>query len=93
MDKVRFGVLGAGRGAGIARAMKYAPSAELVALCDMNEERLRQVVAATGVTQTYARYEDLLASDVNAVIVASPMPLHVEHSVQALKAGKHVLSE
>jgi len=56
MDKVRFGVLGAGRGAGIARAMKYAPSAELVALCDMNEERLRQVVAATGVTQTYARY-------------------------------------
>jgi len=91
--KVRFGVLGAGRGAGIARAMRYAPSAELIALCDMNEERLQRAAAETGVRQIYVRYEDLLASDVDAVIVASPMPLHVEHSVQALRAGKHVLSE
>ena len=93
MSTVKIGVLGAGRGAGLARSMKLAPSMELVALCDENEERLGAAAAATGVAQTYTTYQALLDSDVDAIIVASPMPLHVEHSVQALKAGKHVLSE
>ena len=93
MKQIRIGVLGAGRGAGLARATRYAPSAHLAAICDANEERLSAAAAATGVEKTYTRYEALLDSDVDAVVVASPMPLHVEHAVQALKAGKHVLSE
>jgi predicted dehydrogenase len=93
MDKIKIGVLGAGRGAGLARHIAYAPSAMLTAICDANEERLAAAAASTGVTQTFTTYEALLDSDVDAVVVASPMPLHVEHSVQALKAGKHVLSE
>lgn len=93
MERVRIGVLGAGRGAGLAKAMRHAPSAELTAICDADDQRLNQAASATGVTQTYSRYEDLLESDVDAVVVASPMPLHVEHSIQALRAGKHVLSE
>ncbi|NUQ00330.1 MAG: Gfo/Idh/MocA family oxidoreductase [Armatimonadetes bacterium] len=93
MQPVRIAVLGAGRGAGLARTVAHAPSAELVAICDANEARLAQAVAATGVNQTYTSYEALLDSDIDAVVVASPMPLHVEHSVAALRAGKHVLSE
>ncbi len=93
MSKVKIGVLGAGRGAGLARSTRLAPSAELTALCDANEERLAAAATATGVHNTYTSYEALLDSDVDAVVVASPMPLHVEHSVQALRAGKHVLSE
>ena len=93
MDKVTIGVLGAGRGASLAKAMRYAPSAELVALCDVSEDRLAAAVASTGVQRTYSSYEAMLDSDVDAVAVASPMPLHVDHSVQALRAGKHVLSE
>jgi predicted dehydrogenase len=93
MDTVKIAVLGAGRGASLARSMKYAPGAELVALCDANEERLAAAAAATGVSRTFTDYETLLDSDVDAVVVASPMPLHVQHAVQALKAGKHVLSE
>jgi predicted dehydrogenase len=93
MSKVKIGVLGAGRGAGLAKSLKLAPSAELWALCDANEERLAGAAAATGVERTYTTYEALLDSEVEAVVVASPMPLHVEHSVQALQAGKHVLSE
>jgi len=102
VDKVKIGVLGARRGAGLAKAMRFAPSAELTALCDMNEERMAGAVAAVAElagagprppTRTFTTYEALLDSDVDAVLVASPMPLHVEHSVQALRAGKHVLSE
>tara|TARA_B100001013_G_scaffold148506_1_gene88101 strand:- start:17 stop:1000 length:984 start_codon:yes stop_codon:yes gene_type:complete len=59
----------------------------------MDEERLGKAAEATGVSQLFNSYEALLDSDVDAVIVASPMPLHVEHSVQAVRAGKHVLSE
>ena len=43
--------------------------------------------------KTVAAFEAMLDSDIDAVLVASPMPLHVAHSVQALRAGKHVLSE
>jgi predicted dehydrogenase len=93
MKKVRIGVLGVGRGAGLARSARLAPSVELAALCDMSEERLAKASATMGVQSTYTSYEAMLDSDVDAVLVASPMPLHVTHAVQALRAGKHVLSE
>ncbi len=93
MDKVKIGVLGAGRGGSLARSLRYVPSAELVAMCDGDEARLNASLAATGVPNGYSSYAALLDSDVDAVVVASPMPLHVEHSIQALQAGKHVLSE
>jgi len=92
MDVVRIGVLGAGRGRGLAKAMQWAPSAELAAICDASEERL--AAAQELVDRTYTSYEDMLqADDIDAVVVASPMPLHAEHTVAALEAGKHVLSE
>ena len=92
MQSIRIGVLGAGRGMGLAKATQLAASAELVAVCDANEERLAN--ARDVVETTYIRYEDMFeAEDIDAVVVASPMPLHVEHSIAALEAGKHVLSE
>ncbi len=93
MKRVRFGVLGARRGAGLARAMRHAPTAELVALCDAHEETLAKAAASAGVSRTYTSLEAMLDSDIDAVVVASPMPLHAAHSVAALAAGKHVLSE
>ncbi|MBM4049011.1 MAG: Gfo/Idh/MocA family oxidoreductase [Planctomycetes bacterium] len=92
MKRVKIGVLGAGRGMSLARAMKHVPEAELAAVCDMNEARLAKA-AADKTYRTYTTYQQMLDSDVDAVVVASPMPLHVEHSVAALRAGKHVLSE
>lgn len=93
MKRVRFGILGARRGAALARAMRYAPTAEPVALCDADEGQLAKAAASTGVSRTYASLEAMLDTDIDAVVVASPMPLHVPHSVAALAAGKHVLSE
>lgn len=34
-----------------------------------------------------------MESDIDAVVVASPITLHAQHVVDALRAGKHVLSE
>ena len=92
MEKVRIGVLGAGRGYRLARAVADVGSIELAAVCDLDEERL--AAAGEVFSRTYTRYEDMLESDdIDAVLVASPMPLHAEHSIAALEAGKHVLSE
>src|SRR5436190_6639140 len=93
MERVKFGVLGVGRGASLAQAIGLAAGAELAALCDANEERLARAATSTSVSKTYTCYEAMLDSDLDAVVVASPMPLHVAHSVAALRAGKHVLSE
>ncbi|MEW6755893.1 MAG: Gfo/Idh/MocA family oxidoreductase [Candidatus Latescibacterota bacterium] len=92
MNTVRIGVLGARRGMALAEAMALAPSATLAAVCDTDPQRLAAV--APSVPQTCLRYGELLeAADVDAVLVASPMPLHVPHAVAALRAGKHVLCE
>ena len=93
MNSVRFGILGAGRGADLAQAIHHAPTSELIAICDQDMERLINVTDKFPTLKTYNSWAAMLDSDIDAVIVASPMPLHVQHSIDALKAGKHVLSE
>ena len=43
-----------------------------------------------GIPQAFASYEDLLAQEVDAVSIASPIGLHYEQGRQALQPGKHV---
>lgn len=43
--------------------------------------------------RAYGSYEELVASDVDAVYVATPHSLHAENSILALNAGKPVLCE
>jgi len=93
VGRLKLGVLGARRGANIVASAGEIENIEFTAFCDMDADRVARAAEDTGVRQTYTRYEDLLASDVDAVLLASPMPLHVEQAVQALEAGKHVLSE
>lgn len=64
----------------------------LVAIADADEERGRN--AATRFDCTYFRdYQDLLATDVDAVVVCSENVLHAEMVIAAAEARKHVLCE
>lgn len=92
MSTIKVGLVGR-RGGAFVQALKAIPEAELVAMCDLDENVLRMAVERYGVRRTYTDYEAFLDSDIDAVVVATPMPLHVPQSVAALKAGKHVLSE
>jgi predicted dehydrogenase len=92
MEKVRIGLIGAGN---VARhhAMGYAntPNAEVYALCDVNEERMKERATLWGATKTYTDYRDLLADpNVDAVDIMTPHHLHKQMGVDALEAGKHV---
>jgi predicted dehydrogenase len=82
-----------GHANGNASCLARLPDAELVAIADDDDARLRDAVARFG-GEAYADYRDLLArSDIDAVIVTSPNAQHAEHVIAAAAAGKHVLCE
>jgi predicted dehydrogenase len=90
--KIRVGVVGVGRGSGFARGAGPHLGMELVALCDLWEERLNQLGKELNVA-TYTDYEKFLEHDMDAVILANYFHQHAPFAIKALKAGKHVMSE
>jgi myo-inositol 2-dehydrogenase / D-chiro-inositol 1-dehydrogenase len=93
---VKVGLIGSGgRGTFDAGLLVKDPKAKLVAICDIFDDRLDRA-AKTIPAPDAKRYKDmnaLLASDVDAVIIATPVFLHPEHFEAAVKAGKHVYIE
>ena len=68
--------------------------AEVVAVASRDPERAAAYAVEHGIERSYGRYEALLEDpEVDAVYVSLPNSLHVEWSVRALAAGKHVLCE
>jgi UDP-N-acetyl-2-amino-2-deoxyglucuronate dehydrogenase len=89
---IRYGIVGCGH---IAKkhvaAIKAVEGAELVAVCDTNEERLSEF-AVDGV-RGYADLKDMLASDVDVVCICTPSGIHAPLTIQAAEAKKHVIVE
>jgi predicted dehydrogenase len=68
--------------------------AELTWLCDLDEEQLNRLGARYPSARTTTSFDDLLADDeLDAVVIATPVPTHYALSKQALEAGKHVFVE
>jgi len=95
VDKVRVGVIGTGVIAGHhVSGYQHSGKAEVVAAADINPEALSRFCDKFGVERRFADYRGLLAlEDVDAVSVCLPVFLHGPVSVEALRAGKHVLCE
>lgn len=93
MNLIKVGVVGAVRGGSHVVAFGFQEDVEVTALCDLNEMVLNAKADQYGVPERYTDYRGLLESDVDIVVVATPMQLHVPQSLQALAAGKHVSSE
>ncbi len=71
-----------------------SPEVDLVAVASRDAERAEAYAREWGIERAYGSYKALLADgDVEAVYIALPNTLHVEWSVRALEAGKHVLCE
>ena len=96
MKKTGFGVIGTGivGGAWHAHVYHHLPQADLVAVCDLDEARAREIADRYGVPHVYTDYRDLLArADIAAVSIATPDFAHRDIAVAAAKAGKHILVE
>jgi len=93
---VRIGLIGAGsRGTYTSRIVTKDPRAKLVAICDVFDEQIDSAKAKIPAPEAKAfkKYQDLLSSDVDAVMIATPVYLHPEHFEAAVKSGKHVYME
>ena len=74
-------------------AIDMSENVELVALCDINEERVKELSAEYGVPY-FLNYKDIPEkTDAEAVILNLPHGLHCESSIFFLEAGLHVLLE
>ena len=96
MDKIRIGIVGAGRIGNVhAESITYhIPEAEITAVSDVIGENARRLAERFGIKKTSSDWHDVVTyPEVDAVLVCSPTPTHAEITIAALKAGKHVFCE
>jgi D-xylose 1-dehydrogenase (NADP+, D-xylono-1,5-lactone-forming) len=75
-------------------AEQASDAVSLVAVASRSLERAQAQAAQLGIERALGSYEELLADpDVDAVYISLPNSMHVDWSVRALEAGKHVLCE
>ena len=95
-ERVRWGILSTAR---IARekvipAMFKAASVEVAAIASRGDDAARAAAEALRIPRAHGSYEALLDDgEVDAVYVPLPNHLHVDWSIRAIEAGKHVLVE
>ncbi|TRZ38973.1 gfo/Idh/MocA family oxidoreductase [Niallia circulans] len=95
MSTLKIGVIGCGSIAQHRHLQEYSwnKAVEIVAVCDINEERALEIGKEYS-AKAYTDYKELLADkDIDAVSVCTPNYLHAPISIDALNAGKHVLCE
>lgn len=92
-ESVRAAVIGVGL-IGEQHADAYAeyPRSDLVLVCDLSDERAKTVGERLGCRYT-SSVEDVAASDVQVVSVATPDFAHFDPVMKMLEAGKHVVVE
>ncbi|QLI81137.1 Gfo/Idh/MocA family oxidoreductase [Chitinibacter fontanus] len=94
MSKVRFGIIGTGS---IAQrffaGLAHVPNATVAAVYSRGGAKARQFAAVHHIPTVCDEIDDLLASDIDAVYIATPHPSHATFSIAALQAGKAVLCE
>ena len=89
----RIGLIGCGNIAGAwLKAVGEHPDCDLAVAFDLDPEAARTRAEEAG-ARAVTRLEELLASDVDVVVVGTPTTSHPELVTRAAEAGKHVLCE
>lgn len=96
MKKLKVGIVGIG---GIGKNVHLPAwtdnvNVEVVALCDILEERAIKAAKEYGIRHTFKDYMDLInMENIDVVVICTPNYLHSTISVEAFKKGKHVFCE
>jgi predicted dehydrogenase len=94
-DPVRWGILStANINEKVLAGVSGSPAVSVVAVGSRSPDGAREFAGRHGIPRAHGSYEALLADEeVEAVYIPLPNGLHVEWTLAALAAGKHVLSE
>ena len=88
--QIRIAVVGLNFGAAFVPIYQSHPDVSRVVLCDPDETQLNAIGDRFGIADRFRRLEDLLDADAcDAVHLLTPVPLHAEHTLAVLAAGKH----
>ncbi|BBI33503.1 Gfo/Idh/MocA family oxidoreductase [Cohnella abietis] len=92
---IRLAIVGGNRGGRFKKTLStLSKLVRLVAICDLRQEVIVQWQTDFPGLVGYSDYDQMLNDQgIDAVLLASPMLMHARQSIQALNAGKHVLSE
>ena len=95
MEKIKIGVVGVSRGETYVELFHYSDRSVITAICDTNPENLAASARTMDLPEEccFTDYDSFLQSDIDAVVIGTPIPCHEEQAVKALRAGKHVFSE
>ncbi len=90
---IKIGIAGT-RGLSTLMGLNAIDDVKVTAMCDLDEDHLNETAEKIGGNVAKFRiFDDMLESDIDAVIIATPMQCHVPQAIAALEAGKHVMSE
>jgi predicted dehydrogenase len=90
---VKVGLIGFGRLGKIhAKSIHSSDYGDLVSVCDRSSEKLNEAKEKYNL-QTYLDINEFLASDIDAVVIASSTPMHLRHISLAASANKSIFTE
>lgn len=104
LETVRVGFIGLGmRGPGAVRRFTHIPGTEIVALCDLYEDRVEKTQAileaagrprATGYSGSEEAWKELVErDDIDLVYIVTDWKRHADMMIYAMEQGKHVTCE
>jgi len=95
LGDLNIAIVGAcGRGASFRAACAAMGNVRIHAVCDTNAKDLPAAAERLGAAEQYTDYGEMLEkSELDAVILGTPMHFHIPQALDALKRGLHVLSE
>ena len=90
-DRTSIAIVGLGFGAEFIPIYRNHPHANMYAICQRDKAKLDQAGDAFGIEVRYTDFQELLRDDtIDAVHINTPIHLHAQQSIDALRAGKHV---
>ena len=91
---MKIGVIGLGYwGPNLVRNFIAQPEVSKVIGCDLQEDRRNLIKRRFPSTELLSDYNNLLKSDVDAIVIATPVDTHFKFAKAALEAGKHIWVE
>ena len=88
--KISVGLVGMGFGMEFAPIYLHHPDVKRIVICDSDEARVKRAIDRFGVEEWTLDIDTLLSdSDLDAIHLVTPIPLHAQQSIAVLNSGKH----
>lgn len=92
--KIGYAVVGLGIGQAHVDAAYANPDADLIAVCDLRQDRIDLAVKGHPEVKEYLDFDEMIKNpDIDIISICLPSAMHAEFACRAMRAGKHVLIE